>query len=275
VPAQEQFLALPPGHYSSILLLPAAALSGHNEGGLFKAIYQDGNSLFETDETLGFSDWQAGYNQGSTANAPGETTVKAMTAYDTYSGGSNSQAGGNAYLYGYTIPVDPTRTLIQLGLTNDQSIVVLALDLASQPPQVNMGYGTNTTRLPFGAIGITTALDPTLGALDSAGESYAAGPKGLGNTVTWGTQTFAIGPAGVNDVMPYTGGLVTLPAGNFTSLKILAAATGSGHFETGQLDVYYVGGSYDTFTQDFSDWKNGYVPGAPGSTARARRSSRP
>src|SRR5262249_55606199 len=145
-----------------------------------------------------------------------ETTVKSMGVYNSYSGGSNSQMTGNAYVYGYNIPLDSTRNLYLLGLPNNQNMVILAIDLVSQPPQVNMGYGSNTTRLPYGRVGITTPLSPALGALDGAGESYSAlpAPKGLGNSVTWGNQTFNIGPAGVNDVMLFTGGPLTLPPGN-------------------------------------------------------------
>ncbi len=66
-----------------------------------------------------------------------------------------------------------------------------------------MGFGGSSAQLPDNLVGITTALDPTAGAIDGSGDSYlASATSGLGNTVTWGSQTFNIGPAGVNDLHP-------------------------------------------------------------------------
>ncbi len=66
--------------------------------------------------------------------------------------------------------------------------------------------------------------------------------------------------------MVWSGGPLSLPEGNFTSLEILGAASGSNHYESATLWVWYTDGTYDTFTQDFSDWINGYS-GTAGTTA--------
>ena len=62
-----------------------------------------------------------------------------------------------------------------------------------------------------------------------------------------------------------SGQTISLPAGNDTSLQLLGAST-SGYEETALFYVYYTDGTYDTFTQAFSDWRTGYT-GTPGSTA--------
>jgi hypothetical protein len=257
-------IALPPGSYSSIEVL-AASMRGSNEAIPANIYYSDGSTSYNT---VGFSDWQQGYN-GANTNAPGETTVVSMSAYESFSGGADTSTTGNAFACGYTIPVNPNKTATWLALGNNNAIMVLAIDLVSQPPQVNLGYGNSSgVTLPYNEIGISAASDYSQGAIDSAGDSYsaAAAPAGLGNSVTWNGQVFDFGPAGTNDVVEANGQSVTLPAGSYNALDILGAST-SGYEETAVFYVHYVGGSYDTFTQAFSDWKAGYLGTTPETTA--------
>jgi hypothetical protein len=67
-------------------------------------------------------------------------------------------------------------------------------------------------------------------------------------------------------VVAADGQSITLAAGNYTSLDILGAST-SGYEETGLFYVYYTNGTYDTFTQAFSDCKTGYLGTSPETTA--------
>ncbi len=182
-----------------------------------------------------------------------------MSAYDT----SSATVQGTVYLYGYVLPVNPNKTVSQLAISNDVNIKILAINDVNQPPQVNLAAGTNQAPTADNQQEITSTLTPNL----VAGNSFSAAlqPYGLGNTVSWNLQTFDIGPAAYNDVMALGGVSINLPQGNFTSLQLLGASM-SGHFETAMLWVHYTDGTYDTFTQDFSDWLTGYN-GTFGSTA--------
>jgi hypothetical protein len=95
------------------------------------------------------------------------------------------------------------------------------------------------------------------GGLDNDGDSYSA--TLLGTTVTWNGTTFNIGPTNGADTVDnvWSNTIVTLPAGQWSTLMILAAAvnvTAAGITET--LIVNYTDGSNTTFSQSFSDWFN-------------------
>jgi len=89
----------------------------------------------------------------------------------------------------------------------------------------------------------------TSGGLDGYGFAYSANL--LGTTQTVNGIVFNIGPANVpNSVANAT---VTLPAGNFSALKVLA--TGVNGLQTSQtVTVNYTDGSSTPFVQSFSDW---------------------
>jgi hypothetical protein len=87
------------------------------------------------------------------------------------------------------------------------------------------------------------------GGLDGGYASYSA--TLLGTTIVWGGSTFTLGAAGTpNAVSSKT---ITLPAGNYTSLKLLGTAVNGA--QTNQpFVVTYTDGSSTTFTQSLSDW---------------------
>ena len=134
--------------------------------------------------------------------------------------------------------------------------------------QVNLGSGSSPVgpAVADNLIGIGTTLTYSLGNLDGRDDSFssAAQPAGLGNSITWNSQTFAIGPALYDDVIQANGQAIQLPQGQYTSLMILGAST-SGFPETNLFYVHYTDGTFDTITQAFSDWQNGYT-GTLGST---------
>jgi len=91
------------------------------------------------------------------------------------------------------------------------------------------------------------------GGLD--GDGYAYSSTLLGTSVTWNGTTFTLGPANNADAWANT--TITLPAGQFSTLVILAAAvnvTATGTTQT--FTVNYTTGSPTTLTQNFSDWYN-------------------
>ncbi len=245
VQATGQTISLNCSNCSSIELL-AAATNGANQGGVFTINYSGGS--YDQD-TLGFSDWIQGYGSAGT-NAPGETTVLKMVSFDTYSGGTNSQTGGNTYLYGYVIPSNPGKTITGLVLPNNSGIAILALDEISQPAQVNLtSY--------FSQVGITTSGSSVSGQFSSpSGSSFSSAALG-GSTVTWGSSTFNLGPANADDVVPASGDLVALPPGNYSSIEVLAASM-HGVNEAAPMNVDYSDGSVSFDTLAFSDWRYGY-----------------
>jgi len=87
------------------------------------------------------------------------------------------------------------------------------------------------------------------GGLDRGG--YAFSKNLLGNEQVGDGVVFKIGPANAPDAV--TGKTVALPAGKFSSLKILAAAV-DGDQELQTFSVHYVDGQSSTFTQSLSDW---------------------
>jgi hypothetical protein len=87
------------------------------------------------------------------------------------------------------------------------------------------------------------------GGLDRSGSAYSANL--LGSTVTVGSTSFTLGPANAPDVV--ANATITLPAGQFSTLSLLAAAVnGSQSSET--FTVEYTDGTTSVFTQSLSDW---------------------
>jgi hypothetical protein len=100
-----------------------------------------------------------------------------------------------------------------------------------------------------------TAVDtvPFLGGgLDNGGRSYSG--LLVGSSLVVGGIAFSMGP--MNASAAVSGKTVTLPAGQYATLKLLA--TGLNGNQPGQaFTVNYTDGSKSTFTQSLSDW---YTP---------------
>jgi hypothetical protein len=94
---------------------------------------------------------------------------------------------------------------------------------------------------------------PCTGGLDNDGNAYSSNL--LGASVTWNGTTFTLGPANSPDAWSDT--TIALPAGQFSTLVILAAAVNVTQTGTTQtFTVNYTDTSTTTFTQNFSDWYN-------------------
>jgi hypothetical protein len=98
------------------------------------------------------------------------------------------------------------------------------------------------------------------GGLDDDGNAYSSNL--LGASVTWNGTTFTFGPANNPDAWQNT--TITLPAGSFSTLEILAAAV-NGNLPSQTFIVTYTDGTTTTLTQSVSDW---FTPqGYPGESA--------
>ena len=110
-----------PGNYSTLYLLGAATTTGQiNQP--FVLNYSTGNPVTQT---INMSSW------AQSAGYAGETIVATTPYKNTQAGG---EVAGTYDLYGYQIPVDPTRTLVSISVPNNRNVVIVAL-----------GFGTNTS----------------------------------------------------------------------------------------------------------------------------------
>jgi FG-GAP-like repeat/Bacterial Ig-like domain (group 3) len=130
------------GNYSTLYLIGAATTTGQTKQP-FILTYADGGN--PVSETLDISSWaqSAGYS---------DETIVAKTKYKNTQGGG--QVTGTFDLYGYTLPVDPTRTLVSVSVPNTRNVVIMAL-----------GFGSNTQVVVPG----TYAYNPPSGTLLSVG----------------------------------------------------------------------------------------------------------
>jgi hypothetical protein len=97
------------------------------------------------------------------------------------------------------------------------------------------------------------------GGLDGGYAAYSANL--LGSSITWAGSTFTLGAAGSSDAV--SSKTVTLPAGNYASLKLLGTSF-SGAALNQVFVVTYTDGSSSSFTQSLSDW--GTPMGFPGES---------
>jgi hypothetical protein len=92
------------------------------------------------------------------------------------------------------------------------------------------------------------------GGLDGGGNALSS--ELLGTSQTWNGTPFAIGAAGASDVVSATGQTISLHAGQYASLQLLAAAV-NGNQVNQTFTVTYSDGTTATFTRSISDW---YTP---------------
>ncbi|HWY02303.1 MAG TPA: hypothetical protein VNX60_01445, partial [Candidatus Acidoferrum sp.] len=83
----------------------------------------------------------------------------------------------------------------------------------------------------------------------------------LGASITWNGTTYTFGPA--NNLDAWQNTTITLPAGSFSTLEILAASV-NGNLASQKFIVTYTDGTTTTLTQSVSDW---FTPqGYPGES---------
>jgi len=222
-------IPLPVGTFGALRML-AAGVNGSQVAQVFTVKYTDGTV---STITQSLSDW---FVSNSYA---GETLALAMPYRDTYSGAKDNRVFN---LYGYSFPLNQSKTVSSITLPANNNVAVLAITLVpAAPVSLALAYNRNA----FDTDGATF----TSGGLDGYGFAYSANL--LGTTQTVNGIVFNIGPANVpNSVANAT---VTLPAGNFSALKVLA--TGVNGLQTSQtVTVNYTDGSSTPFVQSFSDW---------------------
>src|SRR5579871_3198546 len=178
-----------------------------------------------------------------------DTTPGAVIHYTT--NGTTPSASSAQYNPSSPIQVSTTTTIEAIAIASGYSNSPVAsatytITGSSSPVSVNLSSVDNV----YGIVNTGTAF--TNGGLDGDGCAYAAAL--LGSSINWAGETFSIGSAGVADAVSNT--VVTLPAGSYSTLSLLATAV-NGNQAAKTLTVTYTDGTSTTFTQSFSDW---YTP---------------
>jgi hypothetical protein len=153
------------------------------------------------------------------------------------------------YLYGYSLAINSAKTVKSLTLPKTRNVVILAIDLTpvtntSNPP-TSVALSTSANVAGIGTLGKAV----TNGGLDGHGYAYATNL--LGATVTWSGATFTLGAASTIDAASNT--TVTLPPGNYSSVKILGTGV-NGNQASQAFVITYTDGTTTTVTQSLSDW---------------------
>jgi len=163
----------------------------------------------------------------SSASATGTSIMTLTTSKSTLPATSKVTVTGVSGSLSHTVAVDMTVTPV----LSD----TVAVDLSSA----------------YNATGIYrdgSKFAPTAG-LDNGG--YAFSEQAMGREQVGDGVVFRLGPANAPDAV--TDKTVTLPAGKFDSLKILAVAV-EGNQESQIFTVNYADGTSSSFTQSLSDW---------------------
>ena len=103
----------------------------------------------------------------------------------------------------------------------------------------------------FNIVGIYTNGAEFSDGVDGSG--YACSSEFLGASQVWAGATFEIGSPGVSNVVTAAGQAIPLPAGTFSSLRLLMMGV-NGDQESQNFLVTYGDGTVQTNTQNISDW---------------------
>ncbi len=251
-----------PGNYSSVYLIGAATTTGQTKEP-FVLTYNDDNGTVS--ETVDMSSWSA------SAGYAGETIVATTPYANTQTGGEQS---GTYDLYGYQIPVDPTRTLLSVTLPSTRNVVIMALGFGTNTQAVVPGTYVYTpaapTVLPVGTNPLSVTFTPTNPAayttvtgtnsilvtqatpiLNWPTPAAIAVGTALGNTQLDATATFQ------GATLPGTFAYTVLPANTPAQGAVLAAGTWT-------LQVVFTPGNTTDFTTATATVQ--IVVGATGST---------
>jgi hypothetical protein len=232
-----QTITLPAGNFNTLQLL-GTGVQGNQTAQTFIVTYTDNST---TTNTQSFSDWC-----GSQSYA-GESVAITMSYRNVSTGGADSPSGG-VYVYGYTFSLDPTKTVKSIILPGNSDVILLAAMLANEP--ITVPLSTYYNRAGMYTDG-TTFTNPATGGLDGGGYAYSA--TLLGGSQTWSNVLFNFGTANVTNVISCTNQVITLPAGNYSAVRLLAAAV-QGSLASQVFTVTYTNNSTSSFVQGISDW---------------------
>jgi polygalacturonase/regulation of enolase protein 1 (concanavalin A-like superfamily) len=168
------------GHYSSVMLL-ATAGNANRPGEQFFVNYTDGSTTTTQAITQGLSDWRARLYQVQ-GNYQGESRALAMSHWVTTDGTPSPTKPGSAYLYGYELAIDGSRTVTSIQLP--ANVVVVAMDLIAVAPTT---YSSACQPHTYGANGDGTDSTTMIqNAIDACSAQQGGGVVEL--SARWGTN---------------------------------------------------------------------------------------
>lgn len=224
------------GQYSELSVL-ATGINGGQAAQTFQVNYTDGTS---TVINQSLSDWY------TPSNYPGESEAITMAYRDTSSGTKDNRT---FYLYGYSFPINSTKTVENVTLPNNRNVVVVSYALSNPAvtaTPVSLASAFNRT----GIYNDGSTFSST-GGVDGVGDAYSA--QLLGSSMEFNDVLYQFGSANAANDISAAGQTITLPAGQFSSLELLAAAV-NGSQTSQTFTVTYTDGTQSTFTQSISDW---------------------
>ncbi len=177
-----QTIVLPTGNYSNVTLL-ATATNGNQANQQFIIHYSDGSSVTVTQS---ISDW------ATPQNYAGESLALTTAYRNTSNGGRET---GTYDVYGYSLAVDPTKTVESITLPSNNNVKVLAI-----ATQATLDAPTGLVATP-----VSNGISLTWTASDSTATGYdvyrytlgsAASPTLLSSSVTSTNYTDTTGVAG-------------------------------------------------------------------------------
>jgi hypothetical protein len=230
-----QTINLPAGRFNTLQIL-ATGVQGNQTAQTFTVTYTDNSTATFTQS---FSDW------ASPQSYSGETTVFTMP-YRNLNGGTSQTL--NVTVDGYTFTLDQTKTVKNIALPNNSNVVILSMMLANDPVSATLSSYYNRAGLYTDG---TTFTNPPTGGADGNGYAYSAST--LGGSQTWSNTVFNFGPANATNVISSAGQIISLPAGNYSALRMIGSGVNGSQASQSFL-VTYTDATTATFTQGFSDW---------------------
>ena len=235
-----QTIGLPEGRFNTLQLL-GTGIDGNQAAQAIIVTYTDGTtSTF----SQSFSDW---FSPNPNVD---EAEAVAMPYRNTYTGVKDDRPFN---LYGYTLLLDPAKTVKSFTLPNNRAMILLAATLATE----NLGTQANLAAA-FNATGIYTdgTTFPSDGGLDGGGAAFSAnllgnatGPSSL---VVYGRK-FNLAAANQPNAVYGAGEKIALPKGHFHELHLLGNGV-QGDQTAQSIIVKYADGSTAKISQSFSDW---------------------
>ncbi|HSU56358.1 MAG TPA: putative Ig domain-containing protein, partial [Candidatus Dormibacteraeota bacterium] len=230
-----QVVTLPAGQFNTLQIL-ATAVQGSQASQTFLVTYTD-NSIVNFTQSI--SDWA---NQQS---YPGESVVRTMY-YRNQSGGTAQIL--NVSVDGYLFTLDQSKTVKSVTLPINPNVIVMSVALANDPGTVPLAAYYNRAGIYTDG---TTFTNPATGGVDGGGFAYSG--TMLGTSQTWSNTLFTFGPLNATNVISCANQTIQLPTGNYSRLRMLAAAV-NGNQPSQSFVVTYSDSTTTTFTQGLSDW---------------------
>ena len=230
-----QIINLPAGRFNTLQIL-ATGVQGSQTAQMFTVTYTDNSTATFIQS---FSDW------ASPQAYSGESTVITMPYRNLNSGGSQSL---NVSVDGYAFSLDQTKTVKSVTLPSNSNLVLLSAMLANDPVSAPLASYFNRAGIYTDGTAFT---NPATGGIDGGGYAYSG--TLLGGSQTWSNTVFNFGPVNATNVISATNQTISLPAGNYYVLRMLASGV-QGNQASQSFVVTYTDATTTTFVQSLSDW---------------------